>query len=298
MKKLLILGGSGFVGNSIVDCAINKKLIKHNINEIYIVSRNKNSKKKKYKHIKINYICKNIVDIKKIPQVDYVIYCIKSRSIKSSNNYFNNFSKLLNNLPKKPKILFTSSGVVYGKNDTKKKDRENKNINIKSINKLSGYKIDYAKEKLSIEKKIKELGYENYKVSIARCYTFIGKNILRYKYAISDLINDACDKSKITLKTNLNVYRSYMHSDDLVNWLIVILKKSNNSCPIYNVGSDKSINLNTLSKKIAKLTKKKLSLKISKNKKFDYYVPSIYKAKKKLNLKISINLNDALNLMF
>ena len=43
------------------------------------------------------------------------------------------------------------------------------------------------------------------------------------------------------------------------------------------------------------MTNKKISIKIKKSKKFDYYAPSITKAYKKLNLKISINLNDALN---
>ena len=45
MKKLLILGGSGFIGDSIVNYGINKKLIKHKINEIYIISRSKIYKK-------------------------------------------------------------------------------------------------------------------------------------------------------------------------------------------------------------------------------------------------------------
>ena len=93
MKKLLILGGSGFFGNSIVDYGINKKLIKHNIDEIYIISRSKTSKKKTYKHIKLTYITKNIINIKKIPKIDYVIYCLKSVSTKSSNTYFKHFLK-------------------------------------------------------------------------------------------------------------------------------------------------------------------------------------------------------------
>ena len=86
-----------------------------------------------------------------------------------------------------------------------------------------------------------------------------------------------------------------MHSDDLVKWLLVILKNSSENCPIYNVGSDKVINLKNLTKKIGKLLKKEISIKKIKSNKFDYYVPSINKAKNNLNLKISINLNDALN---
>ena len=295
MKKLLILGGSGFIGSSIVDYGVDKKFIKNKINEIYVLSRSIQSKQKKYKHIKITYINKSILAVKKIPQIDYVIYCLKNKNIKISNSYFNQFLKLLKNFKNKPKILFTSSGAVYGKNTNKKKDMESKKIDIDSVNNFTDYKKKYAKEKIFLEKKFKDLGTKNYKVSIARCYTFIGKNIIHYNYAISDLINAANNKTKVTLNSNINVFRSYMHSDDLSNWLITILKNSNTKCPIYNVGSNKSINLKNLSKKIGLITNKKISVNTNKSKKFDYYVPSITKAHKKLNLKISISLNDALN---
>ena len=295
MQKLLILGGSGFVGSSIVDYGVDKKLIKNRIDEIIILSRSCKFKQKKYKHIKITYINKNILNVKKIPKVNYIIYCLKNKSIRVSNNYFYQFLKLLKTLKNKPNILFTSSGAVYGKNINKKKDTENKKIKINSIDSLNGYKKEYAKEKLFLENKIKKLGLKNYKVSIARCYTFIGKNIMKFNYAISDLINDANNMNRIKLNSNIDVYRSYMHSDDMSNWLITILKNSTTKCPIYNVGSNKVTNLKDLTKKIGKISNKKISLKTIKSNKFDYYVPSITKAYKELNLKISINLNDALN---
>ena len=295
MKKLLILGGSGFIGSSIVDYGINKKLIKNDISEIYVLSRNNKLKPKKYNHIKITYINKSILNVKKIPQINYIIYCLKNKNIRVSNNYFNQFLKLLKTLKDKPKILFTSSGAVYGKNTNKKRDLENKKITNVSINNLTGYKKEYAKEKVFLEKKIKELSVKDYKVSIARCYTFIGKNITRYNYAISDLINDANNFDRIKLKSTINVYRSYMHANDLSNWLIKIVKNSNTKCPIYNVGSDRVINLKDLTKKIGLIVNKKISLKTNKSNKFDYYAPSTAKAYKELNLKISINLNDALN---
>ena len=295
MKKLLILGGSGFIGSSIVDYGINKKLIKNDISEIYVLSRNNKLKPKKYNHIKITYINKSILNVKKIPQINYIIYCLKNKNIRVNNNYFNQFLKLLKTLKDKPKILFTSSGAVYGKNTNKKRDFENKKITNDSINNLTGYKKEYAKEKVFLEKKIKELSVKDYKVSIARCYTFIGKNITRYNYAISDLINDANNFDRIKLKSTINVYRSYMHANDLSNWLIKIVKNSNTKCPIYNVGSDRVINLKDLTKKIGLIVNKKISLKTNKSNKFDYYAPSTAKAYKELNLKISINLNDALN---
>ena len=295
MKKLLILGGSGFVGSSIIDYGIDKGLIKNNIEEVFILSRSSKSKQKKLKYIRITYINKNILDVKKLPQIDYIIYSLKNKSTKISNSYFNQFLLLLKKLKKKPKILFTSSGAVYGKNTNKKKDNENKKISIKSINNLSGYKKEYAKEKIFLEKKFKKLAAKNYNVSIARCYTFIGNGIIKYKYAISDLINAALKKNIIKLNTPIDVYRSYMHSDDLAKWLITILINSNTECPIYNVGSDKIVNLRRLAKIIAKLSQKETLLKKKSSKKYDYYIPSITKAKKELSLKISISLNQALN---
>ena len=295
MKKLLIIGGSGFIGSSIVDSAVNKKLIKKKINEIFVLSRSNKSKQKKNRHVKITYINNNILNVKKIPQIDYIIYCLKNTDIKISNNYFNKFLKLLKTLKNKPKILFTSSGAVYGKNNNKKKVSEKEKIDTKAINNFEGYKKKYAKEKLFIEKKFKDLATKNYNVSIARCFTFIGKNIVRYNYAISDLINAANNKNNIILNSQIDVFRSYMHSDDLSNWLITILKNSNTKCPIYNVGSDKVINLKNLTKKIGIMTNKKISIKIKKSNKFDYYIPSILKAKKELNLKNSISLKDALS---
>jgi len=295
LKKLLIIGGSGFVGSSIVDNAVNKKLIKKKINEIFVLSRSIKSKQKKYRHVKITYINNDILNVKKIPQIDYIIYCLKNTDIKISNNYFNKFLKLLKTLKNKPDILFTSSGAVYGKNTNKKKVSEKKKIDIKAINNFKGYKKKYAKEKLFLEKKFKDLSTKNYNVSIARCFTFIGKSIVRYNYAISDLINAANNKENITLNSKIDVFRSYMHSDDLSNWLITILNNSNTKCPIYNVGSDKVINLKNLTKKIGIMTNKRISIKIKKSNKFDYYIPSIFKAKKELNLKNSISLKDALS---
>ena len=293
MKKLLVIGGSGFFGKSIVDYGINKKLIKYKINEIYIISRSKILKKKKFQHIKINYIHKNINNIKKIPEVDYIIYCIKNENIKTSKDYFSNFFRLIKNYSKKPKILFTSSGAIYGKNETKQNEKSS--IDLKKIYALKGYKKKYALEKIFMENKFQELGKLNFNVSIARCYNFIGKHILNSKQAVGDMILDALNKDIISLNTTGNVYRGYMNADDLVNWLIVILKSSNKKCPIFNVGSDREINLRVLGKKIAKIFNRKLKLKKIKKNQLDYYVPSINKAKKLLKLKISINLNDSIN---
>ena len=295
MKKLLIIGGSGLFGRSIIDCGINKKLVRHKINKVFVISRKRISNQKKYQHININFINKNFVNIRKIPHVDYIIYSIRNKNISLSKKYFDHFKKLIKALSKKPKILFTSSGAVYGKNKNFIKKKENSIISLKKISQLNGYKKKYALEKIFMEKKFIELGRLNFKVSIARCFNFIGKHSLGDGQLIGKMINDGLNKKIISVNNSNKVYRAYLNTNDLVDWLVTILKKSTKNCPIYNVGSDKSISMKFLGKKIAKIFNKKIKFKEKKKLDTDYYVPSINKAKKLLKLKISINLNDSLN---
>ena len=273
MKTLTIIGGSGFLGKSIIDYAQKKGLSKWQINKIICISRRKIYLKKR-NSFKVKYITGDISRLKKLYPADYIIYAVNSSSGKKNLSTIKNFSLLLEKLPKKTKILFTSSGAVYGNIKSKKK---------------------YAKNKLILENIFKSYGKKGYQVSIARLFTFIGNRILNdKKYAISDFINSGFYKKKIVLKSRNKVYRSYMHSDDMTRWLITILISSNVKCPIYNVGSDESISLKNLAKIIGKIFKKPVEIKKTKSKKIERYVPSIKKAQKELNLKINYKLRTSL----
>ena len=85
-----------------------------------------------------------------------------------------------------------------------------------------------------------------------------------------------------------------MHSDDMVRWLLTILKKSNEKCPIYNVGSDEIISLQNLAKMIGNIFSKPVEIQKFNSKKIERYVPSVKKTKKELNLKFNYNLRTAL----
>ena len=273
MKTLTIIGGSGFLGKSIIDYAQKKGLSKWQINKIICISRRKIYLKKR-NSFKVKYITGDISKLKKLYPADYIMYAVNSDSGKKNLSAIKNFSLLLEKLPKKTKILFTSSGAVYGNIKSKKK---------------------YAKNKLILENIFKSYGKKGYQVSIARLFTFIGNRILNNKkYAISDFINSGFYKKKIILKSKNKVYRSYMHSDDMTRWLITILVSSNTKCPIYNVGSDESISLQNLAKIIGKIFEKPVEIKKNNNKKIERYVPSIKKAQKELNLKINYKLRTSL----
>jgi nucleoside-diphosphate-sugar epimerase len=296
-KSILIIGGTGFLGQSFFDYVNKEKLKTFNLSKIIVVSR---KRKKIQTKLKTTFIKKSITDIIDIPVTDYIIYAANSTNNLENLKGIDNFTSLLTDKHKKTKILFTSSGAVYGLGKTKKRFKELDPVNFKKVSTFKGYKKEYAKSKIIMENRFIELGKKGFNVSIARLFTFIGKRILINKdFAITNLIKQAQNLkiNKIFLSSSKDVYRGYMNAEDLVRWIIKILVKSNPKCNIYNVGSDEAITIKQLAGIIAKKYNKQVSIK-SKNrskKNIDYYVPSITKAKKELNLKNKFDFKKSLD---
>ena len=296
MKKLLFIGGTGFLGKSFFDYLNSFKFKKKEIFEIIILSRRK---KKISSKIKISFINKNIVNLKSIPVTDYIIYAANSKNDKENIDGVLNFKSLLNEKHKKTKILFTSSGAVYGKINKIKKIKESDLVSIQNVQKFKGYKRKYAISKIKMEKEFKIISKNGFNVSVARLFSFVGNRILKNKnFAITNLINQAKNKNIKVIKLNdtKDVYRGYMESNELIKWLFKILIRSNKDFNIYNVGSDEAITIENLAKLIGKKFNKTIYKKKRKNNKdVDYYVPSILKAKKDLNLNINIKIDNSIN---
>ncbi len=272
MKKIIIVGSSGFVGRS-----LNNFLNKKNYKIINFSRSNK----------------KDILKVKKLPKSNYIIYCVKTNDIKKSLHLFKHFENLLKNYSKRIKILFFSSGSVYGPRFQIKKFKETDKVSLKKINNFNNYKKNYAKEKIYLEKEFIKLSKEGFKVSIVRGFAFYGKYILKYNYLISEIIKAIKTKRKLSIQNK--TFRSYMHANDMCRWLLKIVKNSSIKCPIYNLGSDKKIDLYKLIKFLNKKYKSKIFIKNKENKKVDFYIPSINLAKSRLKLKNTIKFENAIN---
>ena len=294
MKTLLIVGGTGFFGKSIIDYFSSANTNKFNIKEIITISR-----KRIFfscKNVKLKNIFQDIKELKKIPESDYVIYAATSKNNLENISNLKKFISLLKKNSNKPKVLYASSGAVYGKNDKISSFSEKKKINFKSINKFSNYKKDYAKSKVKMENIFKKLSKYNYNISIARCFTFIGKHILKDKsYAISSIFNDALNKEAIFLNSKNSTYRSYLHANDLTFWLLTILFYSNKKCPIFNLGSDEYVSIDKVAKIVGRYFNKEIIYQnLDKKNQIDAYLPNINRAKSYLKLKVSLNLKKAI----
>ena len=302
-RTLLIIGGTGFFGKSILDYALRCRSFKI-INKILLLSRGVhkikiNSKLKK--KIKVISIYGDIVKLKKIPFADYVIYCAIIHNYKKDYKAVCNYYKLAKKYHSKSQILYTSSGAVYGKQpEYLKRLNENYLFKNKRLNFKNKDRNMYSIFKLRSEKIFKKLGQLGIKVSIARCFAFVGKFLPRKSnYIVGNFIQSILDRQPIKIKADYGIVRSYMHTDDLVEWLLKIVSKANNTCPIYNVGSNNPVNMRTVGLYLAK--RNKLSIKFNKIRTnfADIYLPSINKAKKELKLKLRYNslkaIDDTIN---
>ena len=308
-NSLLLFGGTGFIGQSILKYFLKNNSLKKKINKIIIVSRYQLKINKFYRKLKNNYniikINSDILKLKKLPYADYVIYAAILKNYQKDYKAFSNYLSLAKKYHSKSKILYISSGAIYGVQTKIKGFKENYlrfNKKIKFNNKLKykqykQYKQEYSSIKLKNENLLQEFGKKyRTKVSIARCFSFSGEYLpLNSQYALGNFIKNILNKQDIKVKSNYRVMRSYMYSDDLVKWLLKIINNCTINCPIYNVGSDDPISIHEL----ASILSKKYDLNVDfkdkiLNKKNDIYIPNIQKAKKELNLTNNFNSLDAI----
>jgi dTDP-glucose 4,6-dehydratase len=285
-KTLLIIGGSGFFAKSIIKYIFDFNLFK-NIRTVLLLSRrfNKITISKNFKK-NIKVIRADISKLKKIPFANYVIYCAINHDYKEDYKAVCNYYKLAKKYHLKTKILYTSSGAIYGRQPINvKKIKENYLLKNKRVDFNDKNKNFYSITKLKNEEIFKKLGKFGLKVSIARCYAFVGEYLSRDKnFVVGNFIENILNKEKIEIKSSHHIFRSYMHEHDLVFWLLKILKNANINCPIYNVGSDQEINIRKLAFYLSKKYKLPIKSKKITNNFKDRYLPSILKAKKELNL--------------
>jgi nucleoside-diphosphate-sugar epimerase len=308
LATLLVIGGTGFFGKSIID-GFNKNLLDPwNINEIIVMARNVEDIQKQYPQSlskKISFLKADIAFLKSLPIADFIIHAAASTNaknyllapIKEKSNIIKgvlNYCDLAKKFHYKSKIVYVSSGAIYG---AQPYDLEKipENFEFLNANQLPENKRDYAYAKRDSEKAIYDLGNDGLDVSIARCFTFLGQWLpLDQHFAIGNFIHDGLLGRPIKVNAKHRVYRSYMYADDLVEWLMTIADKSSGSCPIYNVGSDQSILIDELAYKVGLYFGQNISYGYYLDEFVDRYIPCTDKAKNLLNLKIRYDLDNAI----
>jgi len=310
MAVLLVIGGTGFFGKSVLDEFRRGLLAPWEIDKVIAMSRNPDQLKLEAPELlgpRVELYAADIAKTDTLPAADYVIHAAASTDAalyisqpdEERENIIAgtlNYCRLAPVYHAKSKIIYTSSGAVYGY-QPKGIEKLTEDMGFGNVENLSETKKSYAYAKRDAENAIIQLGKKGLNISIARCFAFVGRNLPRDNhFAIGNFIENGLNREFIQIKANGLVYRSYMYADDLVEWLMTIAENSSPNCEIYNVGSDESYGIRDHATTVGNYFKIEVKVKSPLLDQVDRYIPSIDKAKVKLNLINKVNIEKSIEL--
>ena len=278
-KKILVIGGTGFIGTSLLkkckklnwlltSVSLHKPLIKDRISGTKYLICDISSLKKLKKTIKLNY--------------DYVVnlggYIDHINNEKVKKNHLigpKNLFKIFKERQIKSFIQIGSS-TEYGR--LKSPQKEDSKICPKDI--YGKYKFLATKYYLECYKKF------DFPVSIIRFYQIYGPHQKKNRF-VPQLIN-ACKTGNIFYTSNGTQSRDFLYIDDAINGIIKCIISPKSKGKIFNIGCGKAVQL----KKIMKIVEKKMGnfnpvfgkISLRKNENRVLY-PDISKARKILKWK-------------
>ena len=310
MKKIIVTGGSGFIGSNLVNFLIQKKFFVINIDRQSYSSNNYNKiSNKNYKlyKIDINNKKKLISIIKKYhPKAIFNLAAEThvDRSIDGPKNFINsnfvgvfNLLEALRYLKKKEniktKLIHVSTDEVYG--DIKKNERSNENF---SYNPSSPYSATKAAADHLIKAYIR-----TYKIDavISNCCNNYGPFQFPEKL-IPKILYNIFNNKKLPIYSKGHNIREWIYVKDHCEALYKLFLKGK-SGQSYNVGSNINIRNIDLVKKLIELCKKQ-KIRLGANSKISFikdrpghdfrYALNSNKIKRDVNWRNKTNINNGL----
>jgi nucleoside-diphosphate-sugar epimerase len=194
------------------------------------------------------------------------------------------------------KVLFTSSGAVYGKQPPE--------ITHLPETFLGGPDPVDLRSVYGESKRLAELLCTSYaarygmECKIARCFAFAGPYLpTDGHFAFGSFLRDALQGNSIRVNGDGTPYRSYLYAADLAIWLWTILFRGEN-CRPYNVGSEHAVNIAELANRIVRTLNPGLKVEIARDpvpgQLPQHYVPSTRRAQSELGLLERIDLSETI----
>ena len=287
-KKILILGGTGFIGYHLAKEALRKGF------QVSSLSKNSPVKKrylKRVKYIIADISKKNSIKKKIKEDFQYVInlagYVEHLNKNKTYNSHYLGCKNIANFFLQKKikKFIQVGSSMEYGL--AKSPQNENLKCKPKSI---------YGKAKLFSTKYLLNL-YKKHKfpATIVRLYQVYGpyQDLNR----LIPIVINSCKNNREFPCSHGRQLRDFLYIKDLVDVFFLILKSSEVKGEIFNIGSGKPLKIKNIIKKIVKFYKsgspKFNKIKLRNEEQIKIY-PDMRKTRKIFNWKPKVNFSEGL----
>lgn len=311
MSNLLILGGSGFVGKSLL-----MDVSSSNFENLVCVSSGLRHKTdERYLMSGVRHASWDIRTTCEFPPIfDTIVHAATPASAQLNTDKPDEMFKLIvqgmenviefaSRHRQPPTILFTSSGAIYGEVPSSIANiPENWNGAVNPYRPSAAY----AEGKRAAEFLLSVATSKGTcKGVVARMFAFAGANLpMDRHFAIGNFVRDAVSSSTIKVRSDGSSVRSYMDDRDMANWLFRVLEVGQSE-KIYHVGSERAISIRDLAHLISSRAEDILHRKIPVDIQglrtpidgVSRYVPSTIVTRQALGLNETVSLEESIDVM-
>jgi len=312
--RILITGGSGFVGKWLLTTAKFAQETFNNKIEIIVLTRDANAR-----HVAAarRIGCPNVhwVDYEADPAVigdlDLVVhaatpasaYLTLANPLEMFRINVESTIRALQFAHDGIPFLFTSSGAIYGNQpDSLSHIHENLDKAPSSDDDLNSYAVG----KICAERVVRLAGSLGVcQPIIARLFTFGGLFLpLDLHFALGNFVSDALSGRSITVRGNPETQRSYLDGGDMATWIWSALAQTSTPFPLH-IGSEQGISILDLAQLVSTIALETLGIHVDvvsgpnrpENNSTKRYIPSTRLTRKYLNVNQWTSLATSIKIM-
>ena len=308
--RLLITGGSGFVGRHLLD-RISAGFGPCELSEVVICSRTLTDVGHAVKQVSWDVCDPKLPDL----QFDAVVHAATPASAelnaRSPRIMFDQIVLGARNVidlcaiqKEPPRLVFTSSGAVYGEMpEDLAAWPEDSSLAADTLDPKNAY----ANGKRAAEAMFSLAGREGLCLpTIARLFAFSGRHLpLNLHFALGNFVRDAVAGVPIHIRGSGRPVRSYLDGADMADWLLVALGSPLSVGRILHVGSDQPIEVGDLARVVSRLAQQVLGrgvpVETAGRSTYldgrDRYVPSTTRTRELLGVRQQIDLEASVAAM-
>lgn len=244
--KILITGGTGFLGTGLIRHLRNYKFLRDS--QITLVSSGRTTSKiqlpPNVQLLKLDLSQSSTIQNFQGMSFDTVVHLATTSTLGPQLSQYDIFSNIntiddtvcnLALLVKARHVIWASSGAIYGEIQNTRQTIENSQIKLPNIFDAGAYRFGKIKSEYHVSQFAKS---NNIKLDIMRLFTFSGVDLpLNHHFALGNFIHDALNDNPINILGTGQARRSYLDQTDFSNIIVKLLQNPPSDLRLLNIGS-------------------------------------------------------------